>query len=419
MAAKPALAQLPHVGDGEHGFLPHLRVQAIAGLLLQQRLQGTARWMAQGSVPWPASGYRGWPTAYRMAAPAQTAPGAPRWPLQREGPCPAPGQRVLPAGQGVPSPRCSAPPPAGRNTPRPTCGGPRRRLGRRRGRRPETSASAPLAEPRRGETSERVRGAQQGLPAGAQQPRHKSERASERAVPWVCGCSKRGGSSGRPLPPHAPRPRQKGPRLSQRAPAVAAPQSPHRAAAGAWRPGRPQPPPARPLAGSRGVSLTSCRERSGGNVAPAPVAGEGCHKVPPLPAAPGPLLLPAGGPRAPRGSCPQGPADASPCPGGRSPCPGLPPAPLPNQAPRGRPRCAALAALTHLLLSPGSCAGFLGQGARALCLCFAPGAPGSTPSRRCCTDQVRCVRWDGTRPRGPAPGSGDAAWADWAVGRLN
>lgn len=90
--------------------------------------------------------------------------------------CPAPGQRVLPAGQGVPSPRCSAPPPAGRNTPRPTCAGPRRRLGRRRRRRPETSASAPLAELRRGETSERVRGAQQGLPAGGQQPRHKSER---------------------------------------------------------------------------------------------------------------------------------------------------------------------------------------------------------------------------------------------------
>lgn len=76
VAAKPALAQVPHGGDGEHGFLPHLRVQAIAGLLLQQRLQGTARWMAQGSISWPASGSRGWPTAYRMAAPSQTAPGA-------------------------------------------------------------------------------------------------------------------------------------------------------------------------------------------------------------------------------------------------------------------------------------------------------------------------------------------------------
>lgn len=94
----------------------------------------------------------------------------------------------------------------------------------------------------------------------------------------------------------------------------------------------------------------------------------------------------AGGPRAPRGSCPQGPADAIPCTGGRSPCPGLPPAPLPNQAPWGRPRCAALAALTHLLLSPGSCAGFLWQGARGLCLCFAPGAPESTPSSRSCTE---------------------------------
>lgn len=112
---------------------------------------------------------------------------------------------------------------------------------------------------------------------------------------------------------------------------MAAPQSPHRAAAGAWRPGRPQPPPARPLAGSRGVSLTSCRERSGGNVAPAPVAGEGCHKVPPLPPAPGPR----GWPQSPAGVLSPGACRRQPLSWREVPLPGAAPSPTAEPGPLG------------------------------------------------------------------------------------
>lgn len=120
------------------------------------------------------------------APPPEPAPGSWGSPvapaaLQREGPCPAPSHRVLPAGQGVPSPQCPAPPPAGRNTPRPRWCGPRGQLCRRRRRRPETSASAPLAEPRRGETSERIRGARQS-PSGHGRGRGRPGEASSRGT---------------------------------------------------------------------------------------------------------------------------------------------------------------------------------------------------------------------------------------------